>query len=160
MKYLDNLLDRAKQFDENFIKPKSPMVLLQGQYDIYCASETLIKSYIIVKSILTDNLQICIVSAPNQLQGMQAEFKDIIFKAGLDKNLNKRGKFKDDVMVFKNNSTIYFSPYDEPRESIKDIIMNIMYVCNAALDTWTGLNHDENFENMVTSVTRMIYNYE
>ena len=153
MTTLDQVLDQAKLFDDEFVKTIS--------YDLYCASETLIRSYLIAKAVVTDDLCATIIANPYELNAVIANFKDVLVKSGLDKNLKRqKSSTKDDTFVFKNRSFLHFSPYDQPVQRFKDTRMHIMYARNSALESLFPLNNIENFENMIMAKTRMIYNFE
>lgn len=156
-KHLDSLLEHAKLFDDTFVK--------SNDVDLFCANETLIKSYIIAKSVLTPDLKTMIIMDPVKIPSIQSEFKDIINKAGLDKKLikysrNSSTQSKDDVMVFKNDSIIYFAGHEKPADRFKTTVMKLWYISNMALDSLMALENIDNFKDMVDTTSRVIYNHE
>ena len=152
-KYLETVLEHAKQFDDEYIKT--------SETDLFCPNEAVIKNYIIAKSVITPDLKISIIIDPVEMPAMQAEFKDILTKTGLDKKWDKKATIKDNIIFFKNDSLIYFSGYEKPADRFKNTIMKVIYVSNTALDSLKGLgNLEKNFKGMADDDTRMIYNFE
>jgi hypothetical protein len=146
----DLTVDHAKKFDSDYITRKEP--------NIYCSSETLIKDYLLIKSINTPNTLSVVIAAETELAQLRRYFHDTIKYCGLTTQYQS---FYKQHIKFRNGSRIYLYDHQFADLALKGLVFKLIYITNSAcpnvyfndtLYDFTGCSHPPTAESFTTSI--------
>lgn len=147
------ILDHAKSFDDSYIKPKSQ--------NIYCPNETVIISYLIVKSVSTPRLRTIVMNGYESKLTLPfpVSMHRTVIDVGFYDKLSKFNKIGGHLK-FKNKSKIYF--YDS-RDILKlsSDSVDLVYIRNNSI-TSLMFNSSPILDTLCMSLKshgRLIYNF-
>lgn len=137
------------------------LLYIQGtknsHFNVFCGSETLIKDYLILKSVSTSDLRSTIILAPWEIKLLKNDFSNKLINAELD-NLCKRYVRRESI-VFNNGSKIDFIDYDDLDIKFRGLQIDLIYVTNSALDKIYNKD-DVLLYTTIAHHGRIIYNFD
>jgi hypothetical protein len=146
----NRVVDNARNFDDRYIALK--------EMHIYCGSETLIKDYLLVKSMCTPTLYSVIVAAKTELPSLRRYFHAAINDSGLT---SKYQSFYKQHIKFRNGSRIYMYDYEFGDLAMKGLQFNIIYATNSAAPHLFYDNTMVDFTRCLSPTEcRVIYNFD
>lgn len=143
------LFDNAKKFDDQYISRK--------EKNIFCSAETLIRDYLVAKSLMTNTLVTFVVAEGADLKYLQKQFHYSVVTAGLQNKYQQRYKTH---LKFKNGSRIYLYSDQIAGMAAMGIKIDLLYVANSALHS---LFHESGITSIYSSLSdkgRVIFNFD